>query len=78
MVHYRLFCIDPEGRFFRCEEIEAADDGEAARLSVALRGAHAAELWTGARIVTSFVAEAPSPGPQKAAFRPNARAQTSA
>ena len=58
MPHYRLFCIDTAGRFFRCEEIDAPDDAEAARLSVALRGSHAAELWSGARLVTSYAAAA--------------------
>jgi hypothetical protein len=69
MPHYRLYCIDAAGRFFRCEEIEAPDDAEAARLSIALRGSHAAELWSGARLVTSFEAAAgtqpPPPPPRK-------------
>jgi hypothetical protein len=54
MTHYRLYCIDGAGRFFRFEDIEAPHDAEATRLSLALRGSHAAELWTGARHVATF------------------------
>lgn len=58
MTHYRLYCIGSDGRFFRCEEIEAADDADAMRHSHVLRGAHSAELWCGARMVTAFRSEA--------------------
>ena len=54
MAHYRLYCIGSDGRFFRCEEIQAADDADAIRQSLALRGAYAAELWCGDRMVTAF------------------------
>ena len=54
MAHYRFYCIGGDGRFFRSEEIQAADDADAIRQSRVLRGAHAAELWCGDRMVTSF------------------------
>lgn len=60
MPHYRLYCIDPAGRFFSCDEIDAADDQAASRRALELRGDHAAELWSGARHVTTFRAAARS------------------
>lgn len=58
MAHYRLYCIDGSGRFFRCEEFSAAGDDEAIVESRERRGASAAELWSGARMVTAFAAPA--------------------
>jgi hypothetical protein len=54
MLHYRLYCIDSRGHFFRCEEFAADGDEEAISLSAELRGRHAAELWSGKRIVKAF------------------------
>jgi hypothetical protein len=56
MAHYRLYCIDKRGGFFRCEDIEADADEEAIDKAVALHGGHAAELWSGARFVRVFAA----------------------
>ncbi|HEY0044756.1 MAG TPA: hypothetical protein VGB62_09425 [Allosphingosinicella sp.] len=57
MAHYRLYCIR-RGHFFYCEAFEALDDREAADKSQGLRGAHAAELWSGARKVLELPAPA--------------------
>lgn len=53
MAHYRLYCIR-RGHFFHCEAFDADDDAEAACKSLELRGDHAAELWSGARMVREF------------------------
>ena len=55
MGYYRLYMLDgPNGRFVGFEEIEAADDVEAARLAEQLPGAQARELWCGKRKVKTF------------------------
>lgn len=46
----------PDGRFVGFEEIEAADDVEAARQAEAHVGAQPLELWCGKRKVKSFAA----------------------
>jgi len=56
MAHYRLYCIDGSGRFFRCDEFSAANDDEAVLESKERRGGSAAELWSGARMVAAFAA----------------------
>ena len=60
MLDYRLYSIDQEGRFFRCEEFQALGDNDAIDAAKSLKGAPAAELWSGARMVTSFAAAAGS------------------
>ena len=58
MVYYRLYRLaEPGGRFVGFEEIEAADDVEAARLAEAYAGAQALELWCGKRKIRSFPAK---------------------
>lgn len=55
LAYYRLYFLGgPEGRFVGFEEIEAADDVEAARAAEAYVGAQALELWCGKRKVKSF------------------------
>ena len=54
MAHYRLYCVDSRGHFFRCEEFEAEGDEEAVGRSAELRGGFAAELWSGKRMVKVF------------------------
>lgn len=55
MAYYRLYILSgPDGRFVGFEEIEAADDVEAARAAEAHVGAQPLELWCGKRKVKSF------------------------
>jgi hypothetical protein len=54
MRYYRLYCVDRHDHFFRCEEIEAADDGAAIAEALSRRGEHAAELWEQGRKVKTF------------------------
>lgn len=55
LAYYRLYRLaDPGGKFVGFEEIEAADDAEAARLAEAHCGAQALELWCGKRKVRAF------------------------
>ena len=55
MAYYRLYILNrPDGRFIGFEELEAADDVEAARQAEAHVGAQALELWCGKRKVKSF------------------------
>jgi hypothetical protein len=54
MAYYRLYCVDASGHFFKCEEIDAPDDDAAIIEAIELRGAHAAELWDGKRLVKAF------------------------
>lgn len=57
MAYYRLYFLSrPEGRFAGFEEIEAADDVEAARLAEAHLGPQPLELWCGKRKVRTFAA----------------------
>ena len=57
LAYYRLYILSrPEGRFVGFEEIEAADDIEAARLAEAHLGKQPLELWCGKRKVKSFPA----------------------
>jgi hypothetical protein len=57
LVYYRLYRLGhPGGRFVGFEEIDAADDVEAARLAEQYCGAHPLELWSGSRRVKSFPA----------------------
>lgn len=57
MAYYRLYILSgPDGRFVGFEEIEAADDVEAARAAEAHVGAQPLELWCGKRKVKSFPA----------------------
>ena len=58
MAQYRLYCINETGRFFRCDELDAADDEAAISHGRELRGDHPAELWCGARLVTSLSRQA--------------------
>ena len=61
MGYYRLYLLDgPKGRFVGFEEIEAADDVEAARIAEALPGSQARELWCGKRKVKTFAAKDPA------------------
>ena len=55
VAYYRLYRLaDPCGKFVGFEEIEAADDAEAARLAEAHCGPQALELWCGKRKVRAF------------------------
>lgn len=55
LAYYRLYILSrPEGRFVGFEEIEAADDVEAARQAETHLGAQPLELWCGKRKVKSF------------------------
>ena len=57
LAYYRLYILSgSEGRFVGFEEIEAADDVEAARQAEAYAGAQPLELWCGKRKVKSFAA----------------------
>lgn len=57
LTYYRLYFLSrPEGRFVGFEEIEAADDVEAARLAEDHLGQQPLELWCGKRKVKSFAA----------------------
>ena len=59
MAYYRLYRLsNPDGRFVGFEEIEAADDVEAVRLSERHLGAQPLELWCGKRKVKSLPAKA--------------------
>jgi hypothetical protein len=61
LAYYRLYRLsDPDGRFVGFEEIEAADDVEAVRMSQRHVGAHHLELWCGKRKVRTFAADGPS------------------
>jgi hypothetical protein len=53
MASYQLNCVS-DHRIFRCEEFDAADDEQAIRKALDLRGVTAAELWCGGRRVTCF------------------------
>ena len=58
MNYYRLYLLSgPEGRFVGIEEIEAADDVEAVRLSQAHAGSRPLELWCGKRRVKTIAAQ---------------------
>lgn len=64
MAYYRLYKLSGfEGRFVGFEEIEAADDTEALRLSQAFLKDRPLELWCGARKVSGLAPEPPSPIP---------------
>ena len=53
--YYRLYRLaEPNGRFIGFEEIDAADDEEAARLAERHFGSHPLELWCGKRKVRLF------------------------
>jgi hypothetical protein len=54
MPYYRLYCVDKNGRFYRCEDFNADSDQLAIERAVEMRGADAAELWQQARMVCSF------------------------
>jgi len=55
VAYYRLYLLaEPGGKFVGFEEIEAADDVEAARLAEVHLGPHALELWCGKRKVRTF------------------------
>lgn len=55
MAYYRLYILNgSEGRFVGFEEIEAADDVEAARAAEAYVGPRPLELWCGKRKVKNF------------------------
>lgn len=55
LAYYRLYILSrPDGRFVGFEEIEAADDVEAARLAESHLGRQPLELWCGKRRVKSF------------------------
>jgi hypothetical protein len=58
MAYYRLYLLDgPGGRFVGFEELEAVDDVEAVRMSEAVPGSEARELWCGKRKVKTFAPE---------------------
>ena len=58
MVYYRLYLLSSAGgHFVGFEEIQAADDVEAARLAERFRGLHPLELWCGKRRVKSLPAK---------------------
>jgi hypothetical protein len=58
LAYYRLYILGrPGGRFVGFEEIEAADDVDAARQAEAHVGAQPLELWCGKRKVKSFAAK---------------------
>jgi hypothetical protein len=54
MSDYRLYLIDADGRFFRRDDFPAPDDAGAIAMAHYRRGAHDAELWSGARLVKAF------------------------
>ena len=56
MIHYRLYCLNAAGGFFRCDEISAESDEAAIAEAAQRRGEHAAELWEQGRMVQSFAA----------------------
>lgn len=57
LAYYRLYILSgSKGRFVGFEEIEAADDVEAARQADAHVGAQPLELWCGKRKVKSYAA----------------------
>jgi hypothetical protein len=57
LAYYRLYFLSgPEGRFVGFEEIEAADDVEAARRAEDHLGHQPLELWCGKRKVKGFPA----------------------
>lgn len=57
LAYYRLYILSgSEGRFVGFEEIEAADDVDAARQADSYVGAQPLELWCGKRRVKSFAA----------------------
>jgi hypothetical protein len=62
MQSYRLYCLNEAGHFFRCDEFNAADDAAASAEARERQGESAAELWCGARMVTSFKVPAHSDG----------------
>ena len=71
MAYYRLYILSgPDGRFVGFEEIEAADDVEAARAAEAHVGAQPLELWCGKRKVKSFAPLDDAPRPPAARRRP--------
>ena len=55
MQDYRLFCLRDQ-HFQRCEVYAAIDDTDAIAKARELQDGMAAELWQGARMVTSFAA----------------------
>lgn len=56
LAYYRLYRLaEPGGKFVGFEEIEAADDEDAARQAEAFVGPQALELWCGRRKVKGFV-----------------------
>jgi hypothetical protein len=56
--YYRLYLLDNAGgRFVGFEEIEAADDVEAAQIAAGYEGPQALELWCGKRKVKGFPAK---------------------
>jgi len=57
VAYYRLYLLSaPEGRFVGFEEIEAADDVEAARIAETYVGERPLELWCGTRKVRAIPA----------------------
>jgi hypothetical protein len=54
MPYYRLYCVNGAGHFFKCEEIDVPNDDAAINEAMKRRGAHAAELWNGGRMVKAF------------------------
>ena len=61
LAYYRLYILSgSEGRFVGFEEIEAADDVDAARQADAHVGAQPLELWCGKRKVKGYAAASDS------------------
>ena len=57
MAYYRLYLLHAgSGRFVGFEEIEAVDDGAAARLADDNHPGRARELWCGKRKVKTYAA----------------------
>jgi hypothetical protein len=54
MPYYRLYCINDAGRFMHCEDFSAPGDEAAVQRASELRGAAAAELWSGVQLIKSF------------------------
>lgn len=59
MPWYRLYYLKND-RIFAAEDLEAANDSDAALTSTERSGAHTLELWHGTRRVTSFPEAPPS------------------
>jgi hypothetical protein len=57
MPYYRLYCVDNNGRFYRCDDFNADTDELAIAVALGLRGGDAAELWQQGRMVRSVAAE---------------------